>query len=170
VPFGYTRAIDYPKCINYDTIDTLFMGLVYGRRIKFIERMKKVTIGSNLWLREKDEDRIADKMTVLTNTRIGLHINSHDPEKSPIQSIRILAMMANNILVISEYCSQDRETSDYSEYIDFCRTPEEMQQKVDYWLNHEEERLERVSRAYNWIRTNKHMRHNIPWKTLEDLE
>ena len=81
---------------------------------------------------------------IYAGTKINLNIASKGIEGGTTQ--RIMDIMGAGGFVLTNYCEETAELFEEDKEIVMFRTPEELIQKVDYYLEHEEER-EQIARA-----------------------
>lgn len=81
---------------------------------------------------------------IYAGTKINLNIALKGIEGGTTQ--RIMDIMGAGGFVLTNYCEETAELFEEDEEIVMFRTPEELIQKVDYYLEHEEER-EQIARA-----------------------
>ena len=75
---------------------------------------------------------------VYAGSRINLHIALKGIEGGTSQ--RVMEVMAAGGFMMSSYCAETAEIFEEDKEIVMFRTPEELFEKVDYYLTHEEER------------------------------
>lgn len=81
---------------------------------------------------------------IYAGSRINLHIALKGIEQGTSQ--RVMDIMGAGGFVLSSYCPETAELFEEGKEIAFFRTPEELLEKVDYYLSHEEERRQ-IARA-----------------------
>ena len=113
----------------------------------------------------------AGKATALVyaGSRINLNIALHGIEQGTSQ--RIMDVMGAGGFVLSTYCPETAELFEENKEIVFFKTPEELLEKVDFYLTHDEERRriaraghEKVISCYTY---NKKIRELLRWMEID---
>ncbi|MDD3415230.1 MAG: glycosyltransferase [Lachnospiraceae bacterium] len=88
---------------------------------------------------------------VFFSSKINLNISYRSIIEGTPQ--RVFDIMANGGFVMSSYCKETAELFEEGKEIEFFREPEEILDKVDYYLHHEEERLRIAMNGYQKVKS-----------------
>lgn len=160
-PFGDTTKTIQPPA-NAE-IDVIFVGSADLRRIFLLENIvEKVTIYGNRWQRqwplmsEKLQQKVIDKPiwgeeleTKLATSKIVLNI-TRIPFYGAETGInhRIFEAMSMGCFVLTDHCDEIAELFEIGEEIETYKGIEDLKQKVDFYLSHDEERKRIALRGY----------------------
>jgi spore maturation protein CgeB len=162
LPFG-AKPID----ISHDgdkPIDVLFVGTGNLRRIFLLEAIKdNVTVyGGNRWqrnlplisseLREKIKDTPVwgnELHNLLAQSKIVLNItNASFYGAGTGINLRIFEAVAAGCFLLTDYCDEIREVFEIGKEIDTFRSAEELSEKVRYYLEHNDKRIDIARRGH----------------------
>jgi spore maturation protein CgeB len=177
LPFAVNPDVFYPKAVDAQyRKDISFIGTAYWNRVKYVNRLagylstKNLLISGWWWDRLqqyqllKDQIRLDDWLSAeetggyYNGSRVVINLHrlssddslNHNSRKIPALSInpRTFEINACNTLQLIDYRQElakhyvpDREIVTYS-------SPEELQAKITYYLQHEEERREIAFRGF----------------------
>lgn len=110
---------------------------LYTNSVKDISRLKNVRV-------MKSVDPRKEAPAIFAGSKINLNITLHGIEGGTPQ--RVLDIMQAGGFVLSTFCPETAELFEEDKEIVMFKTPEELFEKVDYYLKHEEERR-RIARA-----------------------
>lgn len=169
-PFGAVKLA--PNFNLHPTKDVLFVGSCDLRRIFLLERIKdKVTIYGDRWKRNvplisptliknvTDSGVWGDSLyTLLHDSKIVLNITrSQFYGAETGVNLRIFEALSAGCFLLTDYCEEVGELFVIGEELDVFRNAKELEEKVDYYLNHPEERKriaarghERFLKEYTW--------------------
>ena len=165
VPLGYDSYINYQNTYDYlnkdKNINLSFVGNCCGRRTAIVDTInKRVPISvfsNNVWnyndRRLSESNPIVDtKAQVFLRTKILINIHMFEPIYASFDLYRTITAIANKCLVISEYSRDITMNKIFDPYIILCNK-DDMSNKIAYYSQHENERLNKVNAAYNWLKT-----------------
>lgn len=160
-PFGDT--IKARQLSAEPVIDVLFVGSADLRRIFLLENIvEKVTIYGNRWQRqwplmsEKLQQKVIDEpiwgkqlQLTLSVSKIVLNI-TRIPFYGAETGInhRIFEAMSMGCFVLTDHCDEIAELFEIGQEIETFKGMEELKQKVEYYLQHDEERQQIADRGY----------------------
>jgi spore maturation protein CgeB len=160
-PFGDTTKTRQPSA--EPAIDVLFVGSADLRRIFLLENIvEKVTIYGNRWQRqwplmsEKLQQKVIDKpiwgdelQAKLTASKIVLNI-TRIPFYAAETGInhRIFEAMSMGCFVLTDHCDEIAELFEIGQEVETFKGMEELKQKVEFYLQHDEERQQIANRGY----------------------
>lgn len=165
VPLGYDAYIDYKynyASLNKDkNIALSFVGNCYGRRVKILNNIHKITpislFANNVWNyidpRISDAVPVSDtKAQVFLRSKILINIHMFAPIYASFDLYRTITAIANKCFVISEYSRDITMNKIFEPYIVLCNK-DEMSENIAYYSQNEEERIQKTDAAYNWLTT-----------------
>jgi hypothetical protein len=128
-------------------IKVLWLGNIYGRRIDILNTIDKeiprtiLKITNSVFYKKKRD--------LLEMSKIYLNICGDSPSKSPLNLFKIKYAFLTKSLVISEMTCESSEYDFFKDCIVFVKNTTDMIEKIQYYLNHEDERNLIVEIAYN---------------------
>ncbi|HSI37946.1 MAG TPA: glycosyltransferase [Methylotenera sp.] len=180
-PFGAVKLS--PTTNLHPSNDVLFVGSCDLRRIFLLESIKdKVTIYGERWKRNvpliSNEliQRVVDHAVwgeslykLLHDSKIVLNITrSQFYGAETGVNLRIFEALSAGCFLLTDYCEEVAELFIVGEEIEVFRNANELKEKVDYYLNHPEERKriaarghERFLREYTWDARVKQLVHEL---------
>lgn len=160
-PFGDNQKNILPNRA-FET-DVIFVGSADLRRIFLLENIvEQVTIYGNRWQRqwplmsEKLQQRVIDKpiwgeqlQTKLRASKIVLNI-TRIPFYGTETGInhRIFEAMSMGCFVLTDHCDEIAELFEIGQEIETFKGMDELKQKVEYYLQHDEQRQQIAERGY----------------------
>jgi spore maturation protein CgeB len=161
LPFG-ARQIDRPAKVNVEN-DVFFVGSADLRRIFLLEKLTDhLTVYGNRW--EKHKPLMSEKLNGLIidkpiwgdslydqmfKSKIVLNITRTDFYGAETgANLRIYEALAAKCFLLTDYCDELKDIFVLGEEIETYRSSDELQEKVKYYLEHEEERLAIAERGY----------------------
>jgi len=151
VPLGYDAYIDYKynyASLNKDkNIALSFVGNCYGRRVKILNNIHKITpislFANNVWNyidpRISDAVPVSDtKAQVFLRSKILINIHMFAPIYASFDLYRTITAIANKCFVISEYSRDITMNKIFEPYIVLCNK-DEMSENIAYYSQNEEE-------------------------------
>jgi spore maturation protein CgeB len=169
-PFGAVKLT--PNTNLHPNKDVLFVGSCDLRRIFLLERIKeKVTIYGDRWKRniplisEELMQHVTDSSvwgedlyTLLHDSKIVLNITrSQFYGAETGVNLRIFEALSAGCFLLTDYCEELAELFILGEEIEVFRNANELEEKVNYYLNHPVERKriaarghERFLKEYTW--------------------
>ena len=169
-PFGAVKL--NPTTNLHPSNDVLFVGSCDLRRIFLLESIKeKVTVYGDRWKRNAPLisseliQRVVDNAVwgeslykLLHDSKIVLNITrSQFYGAETGVNLRIFEALSAGCFLLTDYCEEVAELFIVGEEIEVFRNANELKEKVDYYLNHPEERKriaarghERFLREYTW--------------------
>lgn len=180
-PFG-ANPIAAPE-ISCNTIkenDVLFIGSADMRRIFLLEYLidYKLCVYGSKWQRNKDLMSEPLKQTINYQALWGSELHSLLHQSKIILNItrssfygvetglnlRIFETLAAGGFLLTDYCEELNELFNIGQHIETYKDAAEMQDKVDYYLRHEEQRKKIAAQGYE------HFMKNYTWKSrIEEL-
>lgn len=146
IPFGYSPALEnhqeYEKEGN-ERNNVLFFGSGSERREKIVRSIRD----SNINITYHQCVFGPEYWRAVKNSKIVLNIHYYT-NNFILEQSRIVPLVANKKLVISEYSNDITMDEQFKNYIVFC-TPEDMPSMCRYYLENDKEREEFISRAYD---------------------
>ncbi len=180
-PFGAVKLA--PTSNLHPSNDVLFVGSCDLRRIFLLESIKeKVTVYGDRWKRNVPlisselMQRVVDNAVwgeslykLLHDSKIVLNITrSQFYGAETGVNLRIFEALSAGCFLLTDYCEELSELFIVGEEIEVFRNANELQEKVDYYLNHPEERKriaarghERFLREYTWDARVKLLAHEL---------
>lgn len=129
--------------------------VVYGRHWKKMQSLVSDQLWKKVILRDVWQDELYD---IMYQSKIIININQwgwHGVESGV--NLRVFEVLGAKRLLITEYCEELKQLFELGKEIETFKTIEELVEKVDYYLAHEEERhriaqrgFERVQRDHTW--------------------
>lgn len=116
LPLGYSKSMEYIKTIDNKSIDFTFLGAINNIRYNKLKSLTdiyykdKIIISNNYWGE--------DLQNLYIKTKIGLNIHYY-PGKTILEVHRIIPLIANKILVISEKSNDKWYDNKYENLINF---------------------------------------------------
>ncbi|PPC94878.1 MAG: spore maturation protein [Methylotenera sp.] len=182
-PFGAVK-LD-PNTNLHPSNDVLFVGSCDLRRIFLLEHIKdQVTIYGDRWKRnvplisEQLMQNVTDSgvwgerlYTLLHDSKIVLNITrSQFYGAETGVNLRIFEALSAGCFLLTDYCEEVAELFVIGEEIEVFRNAQELKEKVDYYLNHPEERKriaarghERFLKEYTWDARIKELARALPF-------
>lgn len=161
-PFGAKPIPAEPDPVVSD-IDVLFVGSADLRRVLLLEKIRdRVSIYGKRWerhgalmspqLRGRLNSREvwgAELHAVLRRSRIVLNITRSDFYAAETGlNLRIFEALAAGCFLLTDYCDELRGLFRLGEEIETYRSSDELREKVDYYLRHEDRRMAVAARGY----------------------
>jgi hypothetical protein len=118
LPLGYSKSMEYIKTIEDKSIDFTFLGAINNIRYNKLQSLidiyykskDKIVISNNYWGE--------DLQNLYRKTKIGLNIHYYSG-KTILEVHRIIPLIANKILVISEKSDDEWYNNKYEKIINF---------------------------------------------------
>ena len=149
-PFGYSPCIEIvPNVLSKTSkdIDILWLGCTLGRRVPILNRLKETMTDYSLLFTDGVFSK--SKADLLARSKIALNIHMEEPHKACLEVVRIVYLVANRCLVVSEY-SSDAYTDDiFKSCVIFCK---DIKNTCDYLLQNPDIIKSRVEYSYNWLK------------------
>lgn len=155
LPFGAAPLTIAAK--SNPEINALFVGSGDLRRVFLLENIKDVvTIYGNRWQRnyflmsEDLKKTVTDKAVwgeqlhgLLVNSKIVININrTHFYGAGTGINLRVFEALAAGAFLLTDYCDELEDLFEIGQEIEVFRSNQELAEKVNYYLEHPEKRLE----------------------------
>lgn len=177
VPYGYSPSMEYNnknKC-NVEIYKPIFYGNVGTRRKEILNKigdsLNILVCNNNLW---NNDDPSLGEVTQLKNEmlckfKICLNIKydeAGENSNTSLETCRILPMIANKCLVISEYSGDKFINKELEQYVVFCDGSDEevasqIVEKCKFYLNPGNKDIldSKINNAYKWLIKYKYSKH-----------
>lgn len=143
----------YPIEWSYKTIkdiDILFYGGLNPRRMKFMTHIYNYAVKNNISFITRNNLYMYDRINMINRSKIVINCHYHDI--ALLEWPRVQHLICNKAFVISE------DSINKDEYKDYCKIvysalddPEDMREKIAYYLQHEDERERIAEECYSSI-------------------
>lgn len=125
-----------------------------NRRVHYLHPIEQMNVDFKQWgclgaPRVYNEEH--NKMVALSKINIGC---SGYPDAGRCVSVRNYKILGAGGFLLADYGDSLEELFPITgpeRVLDYYRTPEEIVEKIKYWLSHDEERKEIAERGYNWV-------------------
>lgn len=140
--------------------DVCFIGSARRHRDPFLEIVNRMDLFFYKW-GQLGSPRIYNKEhnKAVSLSKINLCISSF-PENERCISVRDYKIMGAGGFVLELYRRGIYDIFPAS-ILDCYKTPEDLREKIRYWLDHEKERMEIAEKGYNWVHENATYIHRI---------
>lgn len=130
-------------------------------RMPFLEAVEQAGFKLNRWGRGSEREKIYNEEhnKAVSLSKINLCISGH-PNNEKNVSLRNYKILGAGGFALELYRKGIHEVFP-AEVLHCYRTPEELVEKVRYWLDHEEERKEVAERGYKWVHENATYTHRM---------
>lgn len=172
VPYGYSSNMEYKHKGKFDIeiYQPLFYGNVGKRRKDILDKLGyKLNIlvcNNNLW---NNIDPSIGELTQLKNEmlwkfKICINIKydeAGEESNTSLETCRILPMIANRCLVISEYSGDKVINKKLNPHVVFCKNTTEIEEKCRFYMNPVNKDIldTRINNAYRWLINYKYSKH-----------
>ena len=130
------------------TIDLLWIGNIAHRRVDYFKKIESIKdrikiIRNGIWGEEKDN--------LFNTSKILIDIGMREPSVSNTNIIKFQHAFINKTLIITELNNDIFINNQIKDFVIFVKSPEEMIEKVMYYLENEKTRQKLTEDAYNWF-------------------
>lgn len=128
---------------------------IHWQRIKYIEAIKKAGIKFKLWNRNQGVwNEQHNKMVTLTKINLGCTIYFGPGNGVSVRNYKIMGAGGFLLDLWPEKIHSHFPLQDGKKIMDTYTDPEDLIKKINYYLEHEDERKEIAERGYEWVRAN----------------
>jgi hypothetical protein len=121
-----------------------FMGSENKRRTEYFKDLDlDIDKFSKIWGSERDK--------VVNRSLVSLNVHYY-PEAT-LETTRIIYLISQGTLVVSEYSRDDVLDEEFKNMIIFADNPEEMREKCQYFCNHRDERNKFIRESQQYLKT-----------------
>lgn len=147
-PFGYSPCIETVDSVIDKDIDVLWLGCILQRRTSILNKLKDEL--SSYKLHFSNGVFSKSKTDLLSRSKIALNIHMEQPIYSCLEVVRIVYLIANKCLVVSEYSGDSYTDNIFKPYVVFSNN---LSETITYLLKHPEIINSRTEYAYKWLKS-----------------